>query len=37
MNVKINEYYTKTSLVTENATTAIDSFGTMIRKGFENC
>lgn len=33
----INGVYSKTSLAAESATTAIDSFGTMIRKGFENC
>ena len=33
----INSLYTKMSLTSQTATTAIDSFGDMIRKGFENC
>jgi hypothetical protein len=33
----INGVYSKTSLLAQTTTTAVDSFGTMIRKGFENC
>jgi hypothetical protein len=33
----INELYAKSSLVAQTTTGALDSFGTMIRKGFENC
>lgn len=33
----INGLYSTTSFVAQTATTAVDSFGTMIRKGFEKC
>lgn len=33
----IDRVYSKASLVAQTTTGALDSFGTMIRKGFENC
>ena len=33
----IDKVYTKTSLMAQTTTGALDSFGTMVRKGFENC
>ncbi len=33
----INGLYSATSLVAQTATSAIDSFGTIVRKGFEKC
>jgi len=33
----INGIYTKTSLMAQTTTSALDSFGSMVRKGFENC
>jgi len=33
----INGIYSKTSLYAQTATGALDNFGAMIRKGFENC
>ena len=33
----LNGIYSTTSLISQTATTAIDSFGTMVRKGFEKC
>ena len=33
----LNGLYSATSLVAQTATTAIDSFGTIVRKGFEKC
>lgn len=33
----INQVYTKTSFMAQTTTGALDSFGSMVRKGFENC
>jgi hypothetical protein len=33
----INQLYAKSSLVAQTTTGALDSFGSMVRKGFENC
>lgn len=33
----IDKVYSKTSIMAQTTTGALDSFGTMVRKGFENC